>query len=275
MPKRNRVAIRCAQCGREFETIQWKIDHHANLFCDRKCKGEWTKAHPRKQVIVKCNHCQKEIIRRRYQIEEGRHYYCNPRCMSEHFKTLTGPDAPRYKKATIQCDTCSKEIERAPAEIKKKTKHFCSQECRLADATKGAVEYECEICGAKIIRKQWEVTKGTHRFCGRKCSAIWHAYTHVGPNSPAWRGGRTRYYGENWLRQSRAARKRDNYTCQVCGKHQDENKKLLDVHHIIPFREFMYVPGENENYTAANALSNLITLCPDCHKKAESGKISV
>jgi DEAD/DEAH box helicase domain-containing protein len=44
------------------------------------------------------------------------------------------------------------------------------------------------------------------------------------------------------------------------------------VHHIRPFREFGYIPGENENYLLANALDNLITLCPTCHHRAESAR---
>jgi DEAD/DEAH box helicase domain-containing protein len=44
------------------------------------------------------------------------------------------------------------------------------------------------------------------------------------------------------------------------------------VHHIRPFREFNYIPGQNENYQEANQLDNLITLCPSCHRQAEAGQ---
>ncbi len=47
-------------------------------------------------------------------------------------------------------------------------------------------------------------------------------------------------------------RKRDNYTCQDCNKHQDEIGRKLDVHHI---------DGDDENSDP----SNLITLCHGCH----------
>jgi DEAD/DEAH box helicase domain-containing protein len=41
------------------------------------------------------------------------------------------------------------------------------------------------------------------------------------------------------------------------------------VHHVVPFREFGWVPGQNENHRQANALANLATLCPECHRLAE------
>jgi DEAD/DEAH box helicase domain-containing protein len=74
--------------------------------------------------------------------------------------------------------------------------------------------------------------------------------------------------GPNWAAQSERARRRDGYRCRKCGARQRPGRKH-DVHHITPFREFDWLPGVNDNYRQANALSNLITLCPSCHRKAE------
>ncbi|MDT8305449.1 MAG: DUF1998 domain-containing protein, partial [Anaerolineae bacterium] len=41
---------------------------------------------------------------------------------------------------------------------------------------------------------------------------------------------------------------------------------------VRPFREFGYLPGRNENYRQANRLSNLVTLCAACHRRAEEGQ---
>jgi predicted nucleic acid-binding Zn ribbon protein len=71
-------------------------------------------------------------------------------------------------------------------------------------------------------------------------------------------GGHATYRGPNWDRQSKAARQRDNDTCQHCGI----SAPHLPVHHIMPFRLFT-------DYRAANALDNLVTLCPICHGAAE------
>jgi len=67
-------------------------------------------------------------------------------------------------------------------------------------------------------------------------------------------------YGKNWDCQRQLARERDRFKCQVCGL--EERGSAHHVHHIIPFRNF-------NQYIEANELSNLITLCPNCHQRAE------
>lgn len=73
-------------------------------------------------------------------------------------------------------------------------------------------------------------------------------------------------YGPNWPAQRGAARERDGFRCQQCGANAGEDGQL-DVHHIIPFRTFGYVPGVNVAYREANRLDNLITLCATCHRQ--------
>src|SRR5262249_21244468 len=45
-----------------------------------------------------------------------------------------------------------------------------------------------------------------------------------------------------------------------------------DVHHLVPFRSFGYVPGVNENYKLANELNNLVTLCRPCHRRVKAAR---
>ncbi len=67
-------------------------------------------------------------------------------------------------------------------------------------------------------------------------------------------------YGKGWPRLRDQARARDGYRCQVCDA--PENGRAHDVHHRIPLRTF---PSAQE----ANQLSNLVTLCPACHRRVE------
>lgn len=78
-------------------------------------------------------------------------------------------------------------------------------------------------------------------------------------------------YGPNWPAQRDAARARDGYRCTQCSAPERPDRQH-DVHHVRPFREFGYIPGENENYLAANVLDNLVTLCPSCHQLAEANR---
>ena len=62
------------------------------------------------------------------------------------------------------------------------------------------------------------------------------------------------YQQEN---HKQAARARDNYTCQCCGK----KNCRLEVHHLLP-----------RTRGGSNKLANLITLCSDCHQLAHSSE---
>ncbi|HHX44865.1 MAG TPA: DEAD/DEAH box helicase [Chloroflexi bacterium] len=85
-----------------------------------------------------------------------------------------------------------------------------------------------------------------------------------------WTGVHVASRGPNWARQRDLARRRDGYKCQWCGAPERPGRQH-HVHHIVPFREFGWSPGANEAYVQANRLSNLITLCPNCHRRAEEG----
>jgi DEAD/DEAH box helicase domain-containing protein len=78
-------------------------------------------------------------------------------------------------------------------------------------------------------------------------------------------------YGPSWSQARELARARDEYRCRQCGA--PERPELAhSVHHIKPFREFGYIPGENQFDKLANKLDNLITLCATCHQRAESAR---
>lgn len=81
----------------------------------------------------------------------------------------------------------------------------------------------------------------------------------IGPND----------YGPSWEEARRAARTRDEFRCARCGTPETARREH-DVHHLVPFRSFRYIPGENENHRQANAVENLITLCAACHQRLEA-----
>lgn len=80
----------------------------------------------------------------------------------------------------------------------------------------------------------------------------------IGSNNPRWKGGHKHWRGSNWRKQRDAARRRDAYTCQDCGRAEEELGRKLQVHHIVPFESF-------EAWEEANNLDNLISLCISCH----------
>ena len=87
-----------------------------------------------------------------------------------------------------------------------------------------------------------------------------------------WVADLTGYRGPNWDTQRQRARERDGFRCQHCNAPEKPNRQH-DVHHLRPFREFNYVPGQNEAYLEANRLENLVTLCRSCHLRAEAAQM--
>lgn len=53
----------------------------------------------------------------------------------------------------------------------------------------------------------------------------------------------------------REALKRDDHTCQICGLREPQ---IMEVDHIKPRSRFPEL---------VNELGNLVTLCPNCHKR--------
>jgi DEAD/DEAH box helicase domain-containing protein len=72
--------------------------------------------------------------------------------------------------------------------------------------------------------------------------------------------GQSNEYGPDWKSIRERVLARDLHTCQSCGK--KESLIPFHVHHKVPFKAF--ASAEH-----ANVLSNLVTLCPDCHHLAE------
>ena len=78
-------------------------------------------------------------------------------------------------------------------------------------------------------------------------------------------------YGPTWNKAREAARARDGNRCRSCGV-AERGGRQHDVHHLRPFREFGYVRGVNHYDQLANALDNLVTLCPTCHHRTETAR---
>lgn len=71
-------------------------------------------------------------------------------------------------------------------------------------------------------------------------------------------------YGDNWNKIRMEVYTRDGFCCQKCGISMSETKSPHHVHHIVPFLD-----------TFDNSLSNLITLCPSCHRIEEARLIKL
>ena len=156
----------------------------------------------------------------------------------------------------------------------------------LAEAEEGKL---CKGYGQVVVMSKATSFKKiklyTHEVVGRApidlpelsmpTSAFWYVFPQSLVESlgdaGGWQGEPLRDYGPNWDEQRRRVRERDGFRCRHCDVPEPAGRGH-DVHHLRPFREFDYRPGRNDNYLAANDLSNLITLCQRCHRLVETAR---
>ena len=159
---------------------------------------------------------------------------------------------------TKKCKGCDQTFQYSRSDQKRK---YCSHACYAAAHSRIArakwPTSECAVCGKRF---RYKSNSQPGICCSNACRHIWNS----GPNAPGYRHGRVNMlFGTAWQRVRDAAVARDGHRCQHCGCTKGEAKgNRLHVHHKIPRALFGDV-------NAANALHNLITLCPTCHGKEE------
>jgi 5-methylcytosine-specific restriction protein A len=154
----------------------------------------------------------------------------------------------------IECFTCGIKTYKTKSRIKRYLRHYCSKKCMDNSPYKIKVSSERmknnnpifnPIIKEKILKSiqiYWKNNK---------------SYNYIDGSS------RNRKYTKNkWIKFVKDIYKRDNWTCQNCGKHGG----LLNGHHILPWA------GNPEGAFDPN---NVITLCVSCHNKIHRGKIKL
>ncbi len=189
----------------------------------------------------------------------------------------------------VACVVCGKEKYLSLAELKKnKTGRFyCSKTCLDLDY-KGERNpnfnhhWASELKESQSVkiktqyrngRKVWNkgldksdprVAKNVSHYVGnnyghytkgqKRIDDVWrNVFNSAGLRYGLQREHKYKYHAEFWLQLREQVLKRDDYTCQICGK-----QGTLIAHHIIPVR----LSGEDE-------LENLIALCRKCHGREE------
>lgn len=247
------MTAECPTCGRDdFTSKRGMKQHHA-------------KAHNeslgRETVTLSCDECGDSYEKREDLANESR--FCSANCQA------IGRETREKTRVESACEWCDKTYKHHP----NRERRFCSRGCFhdwRVDYISGEssplankVVRKCDECGETFKRQESRATLNERDYCSREC---YHT-NYNGENAPNWKGGGVSYYGPNWLSQRRAALKRDDHECQDCGltreQHHEKYGKDLEVHHKTPIRTF-------EDTSDANQLSNLITVCMNCHVEREN-----
>lgn len=250
----------------------------SETFCSRRGLGvHHSRVHDERLPNRECKRCGSEF----YSDYEKK--YCSEDCRGEAV-TFAGSENPNYDggKETTECAICNGEFDFYPSG---KPGLYCpdcveTEEWRELPPLDGEnnprwnggkLNLECAACGATVRRYPSDVT-GEVTVCDRECLSDWLSEAFTGDGHPNWKGGDTGNYGSGWNRVRREALERDGYECVNCGKTKADIGRNPDVHHIVPVRVFAATDGYRK--TDAHRLDNVVSLCLECHRKADFGHLS-
>lgn len=194
----------------------------------------------------------------------GRSDFATVQGMKTHHKRIHGESIAGINRV---CEHCGDGFAARRARVDRGEAKFCSYKCRHGSReSQGMVTRICEQCGEEFTIPKTQLNHRPVRFCSLGCTGKWASETRVGTDHHRWKGGQFPY-GEGWTdKKKEAVRDRDSRQCQRCGMNRSEHVetygKALEVHHIVPARQF-------DDAEARNAMDNLLTLCIPCHRKWE------
>lgn len=205
-------------------------------------------------VRQKCLYCNKEFS----TYPSANRKYCSVRC-SQKAQGLKGKRWTKEEEDYISANYST---------------HTAAEIAQNINRTKAAVDLHifyhlnlrkkgysqllhCDYCGKAFKRPPSLIGHIWGNFCSRKCRGEWISEHIIKEQHPNWQGGKIPYNGL-WRQIRRLARKRAKGQCEICGKTEITNGRRLDVHHIIPVRQFLF--PESAHY-----VKNVICLCRQCH----------
>ena len=221
-------------------------------------------------IHTKCAFCGQNVIRQKQSVTANvQRHYCDMGCKA-NYQRLAKPVTKewleqKYLVEKLDCPMIGKIVNRAPKSVWNWLKD-------LGIPTRGrGTGYHRPIFGkdnphygkrhsqeAKDRIRAAAIADG-RRPWGKNNPPYWKGKK--GSQHPQWKGGftpeRQSFYSSlEWIKVVPHVWKRDNATCQRCGKRKNGDRNIpFDIHHIISFacRELRAT------------LSNLVLLCEPCH----------
>ena len=179
----------------------------------------------------------------------------------------------------IECKTCNKLVYFPEWRLKKSTGNsFCSHKCysktMIGGSRRGVPSKikQCEVCGKDMKIAQCYLNLGKGKTCSKDCAKVSTSRTIIGTKNPKMsefmKGRKHRYVKDRSKLTVRESRKsqtyndwrksvlnRDKWKCQM---HNENCGGILEVHHILNFKEYPELRYD---------INNGITLCHSHHPR--------
>lgn len=225
--------VNCSECSAEIMRLKWNYGKQrpiTQFFCDNTCKGVWQRKQREAQGFT-----------REWLISE----------YVDHGKSA---------------NDIAREIGRDPKRVWEWIRDYGIETRRRGSDERQQFKKGVSLrTGCTLSEEHKEKVRQARIKDGRIPCMVngVHWLHHYADRKPAsWKGGisperQAVYSSREWIDAVKSVWKRDNATCQRCGKHHNtaETRGTFHIHHIVSF-------AVKELRTD---VSNLVLLCRDCH----------
>ena len=225
------------------------------------------------KIVCKCTYCGSLLTR--YQSKSGT-YFCNNKCKAEYQrlqKPITKEELYNlYIEQGLSANKIAKIVHRDSKRVWEWLKEYdiptrprgtdYGQQFHKGEPSRFKGKHHSEEAKEKFRQARIKdghvpyLIKGIH-------------WLHASGRKPAsWKGGVTperqiMYSSDKWKRCVKEVWRRDNATCQRCGKQYNltDRSQHFHIHHMYSFANYPYLRMNPDN---------LVLLCPDCHRFVHS-----
>lgn len=217
---------------------------------------------------VNCHACGKSIDCPRRRCARAKHVFCGRPC---YFGWSRGPNSPAFTigNQDRKCRQCGVAFQVPPWRLTlgAGAGSYCSKKCNaIAHSGSRSPHYisdlPVEVCGecGTNFRLRNRTCIGKRNYCSRECANAAHGKRMKGAANPHYSHGHgAEDYPAEFRKVAPSIRKRDGYSCRLCGKNRAQMRWVPDVHHID------YDKMNNDPM-------NLVSLCRECHGQAHGSK---
>jgi len=122
---------------------------------------------------------------------------------------------------------------------------YCSTKC-CRNSVRKEKKWKPKILCCLVCSKKFRQKTTNQKYCSKKCQDI--------STSPEWQFEHKEELKNYWLKLRFEVFKRDNFTCQYCGRNVKKDKIKICCDHIIPRKK-----------GGKDTIDNLTTACEDCN----------